>query len=289
MHVHRARIAGERVAPDALEQLIARQHDPAVVQQLPQQVELLRRKPDLLVDHVHLSLSCVDRQVAMPDLVRLALAALRRGAPENALHAGHELTRVEGLRHVVVGADLEPDDLVDVLVARREHEDRDVRRLADAAAELDAVAVGQVQVENDERRRVACQLDQSRLSRRGRLHAVARRCAGMPRRRRRSRPRPRRPGSSSEWSRRTPRGRILRGRFEREALGSVGSGVQLTGSTLQSRPGVLEYTPTSSPVKRGSPSSMTTPRPTAESVIPDPRATIRYPPPSIRNRRPWPR
>src|SRR5918997_3131807 len=42
VHVHRARVAGERVSPDALEQLVARQDEPAMVEQLPEQVELLR-------------------------------------------------------------------------------------------------------------------------------------------------------------------------------------------------------------------------------------------------------
>src|SRR5919197_1707405 len=44
-----ARIAGEGVAPDALEQLVARQDEAAVVEELPEQVELLRRELDLLV------------------------------------------------------------------------------------------------------------------------------------------------------------------------------------------------------------------------------------------------
>ena len=82
MDVHRSRVAGERVAPDALEELIAREDDPAVVEQLPEQVELLRREPNLLVADVHLALARVDREVAVLELLRLALrrsgAARRR-------------------------------------------------------------------------------------------------------------------------------------------------------------------------------------------------------------------
>src|SRR4029450_13254381 len=99
-----------------------------------------------------LALAGVDGELTVLDLVRLALSPLGRGAPEDALDAGHELARVERLRHVVVRADLEPDDLVDVLVPRGEHEDRDVRGLADAATELDAVAVREVEVEDHETR-----------------------------------------------------------------------------------------------------------------------------------------
>src|SRR5262249_31004283 len=40
VNVDRAGVAGERVPPDALEQLVAGEHEPAVVEQLPEQVEL---------------------------------------------------------------------------------------------------------------------------------------------------------------------------------------------------------------------------------------------------------
>ena len=49
MDVDGTRVAGERVAPDALEELVAGEHEPAVVEELPEQVELLRRELDLVV------------------------------------------------------------------------------------------------------------------------------------------------------------------------------------------------------------------------------------------------
>ena len=87
----------------------------------------------------------------MAQLLLGVAAALGRRAAEDALDARHELARVERLRQVVVGADLEADDLVDVLVAGGEHQDRHVRGLAHAAADLDPVDVGQHQVEDDQR------------------------------------------------------------------------------------------------------------------------------------------
>ena len=154
MDVDRARVAGERVAPDALEQLVARQHEAAVVEQLPEQVELLRRELDLLAADRRLAAAGVDAQVAVRDHLGLELAALRRGAPQDRLDPRDELARVERLRQVVVGADLEPDDLVDVLVARGQHQDRHVGALAQPLADLDPVDVRQHQVEHDQRRRV---------------------------------------------------------------------------------------------------------------------------------------
>src|SRR6185295_18371177 len=116
VHVHRSRVAGEGVAPHALEQLVARQHEALVVEQLPEEVELLRGELDLVLADEHLAAARVDLEVAVLELRALLLAALRRRAAEDRLDARDELARVERLREVVVGADLEPDDLVDVLV-----------------------------------------------------------------------------------------------------------------------------------------------------------------------------
>ena len=60
----------------------------------------------------------VDREIAVHEHRALALRAVGRRAAQDRAHARDELARVERLRHVVVGADLEADDLVDVLVAR---------------------------------------------------------------------------------------------------------------------------------------------------------------------------
>ena len=50
----------------------------------------------------------------------------RRAAPQHRLDARDELARIERLREVVVGADFEPDDAVDVVAFRGEHDDRHV-------------------------------------------------------------------------------------------------------------------------------------------------------------------
>jgi hypothetical protein len=84
------------------------------------------------------------------ELLGLALPALRRCPAEDALHARDELARVERLRHVVVRTDLEPDDLVDVLVACGEHEDRDVEVLRMRRQSSTPSPSGQVEIENHE-------------------------------------------------------------------------------------------------------------------------------------------
>ena len=70
--------------------------------------------------------------------------------------AGEKLLHRERLRDVVVRAQLEAEQLVALLDARREHEDRNPARLLvllQLAADREAVHVGQVQVEDDEVRR----------------------------------------------------------------------------------------------------------------------------------------
>src|SRR5205085_10251586 len=75
-----ARVTGEGVAPHALEELVAREDEAAVVEELPEQVELLRRELDLLLPDAHLAPARVDVQVAVPDLRALARLAHRRRA-----------------------------------------------------------------------------------------------------------------------------------------------------------------------------------------------------------------
>src|SRR6476659_8914264 len=100
-----ARVSREGVAPHTLEQLVACEHEPAVVEQLPEEIELLRGELNLLVADVHLPPARVDPQIAVDDLLGLVLAPLRRRAAQDRLDTRDELTRVERLRQVVVCAD----------------------------------------------------------------------------------------------------------------------------------------------------------------------------------------
>src|SRR3954447_612860 len=127
--VHGPRVTYEGVSPDALQQLLACQHHAAMVEQLPQELELLRCQLDVLLSDGDLAAVGVDRDAAV---LLAALRARRRGgrAAEMRADASHQLTRVERLGHVVVGADLETHDLVDVVVTGGEHQDRGVRRRA---------------------------------------------------------------------------------------------------------------------------------------------------------------
>jgi hypothetical protein len=163
VHVDRAGVAREGVSPHALEELVAGEDEPLVVEKLPQEIELLRREPDLLLADVALAAARVEHQVAVADdpAVGLCLADV---SAEDRPHPRYELTWIERLREVVVGSNLEPRDLVEVVVARRQHQHGQRAHRADAPADLHPVEVGQHQVENHERRRLGADNAQGLLA-----------------------------------------------------------------------------------------------------------------------------
>ena len=89
---------------------------------------------------------------------RRDLRVTDRGAPQDALDAGDELIGVEGLRHVVLGVELERADLRLGGVDGREDDDRQVGDLLHPAAELEAVHPGHHQVDDQQGRPRALEL-----------------------------------------------------------------------------------------------------------------------------------
>ena len=73
------------------------------------------------------------------------------GVPaEQRANASDQLARGERLREVIVGTELEANDLVDLGVARRQHQDRHVTLAPDPPADLEPVNVRQHHVEDDD-------------------------------------------------------------------------------------------------------------------------------------------
>ena len=70
--------------------------------------------------------------------------------PKGHSDARQKLVDTERLGHVVVGAEVERVYLVGFATASREHDDRRARVLADPTHDLEAVTVGQVEIEHDE-------------------------------------------------------------------------------------------------------------------------------------------
>ena len=71
-------------------------------------------------------------------------------AAEHRAHPREQLPRIERLRNVVVGAELEPDDTVGVVPFGGQHHDRDLVIRADPPADLEPVDARQHHVEEDD-------------------------------------------------------------------------------------------------------------------------------------------
>ena len=82
-------------------------------------------------------------------------------AAQQGLDVRHQFARLEGFGQVGVGAELQAHHAVHHVAARGEHDDGDVALLADGAAELEAVHLGQHHVEDGGFKRAAAQARQS--------------------------------------------------------------------------------------------------------------------------------
>ena len=116
----------------------------------------------------------VDAQVARLDrLLTLVLGLGQRGPAEDRLDAAAELPDGEGLRDVVVGAQLQAEHLVDLLGLGGQHDDGHGAAGADPAADVEAVELGQHHVQHDEVEAAVAQARESLPSVQGRDHVVA--------------------------------------------------------------------------------------------------------------------
>ena len=74
----------------------------------------------------------------------------RLDAAQHGMNARGQLARVEGLGQIVVGANLQADDAIDVLAAGGQQDDGNGRVAPKGAQNLEAVLLGQHHIENDE-------------------------------------------------------------------------------------------------------------------------------------------
>ena len=134
--VDRPGLAREVGAPDVLEQRVAGQDDAGIPGQGRQQVELAGPQLEAALADRRLATPAVDAQRA--DLDRAGAGCRPGRAPQDRLDPGDQGARVERLGHVVVGAQLEPDDRVDVVGPGGQHQDRRLAAPPDLAADVEA-------------------------------------------------------------------------------------------------------------------------------------------------------
>ena len=137
VHVERVRAVAEVVAPDAVEDHRPRQHLPRVAQEQLEQRELGPRQDELLAATGHLAGTGVQLEVGEAERGRLVVGA---ESAQKRPDARDELLEGERLDEVVVGAGLEACDAVGDLVARGQHQDRELAPVGpQPAGELEPV------------------------------------------------------------------------------------------------------------------------------------------------------
>src|SRR3954454_8882627 len=138
-HLDRVRRRERVVAPDLLEEALARDDDPLVAHEVLEQLELALGELDLPLAALDLVRVGVQRQVGDDE----RRAAPWRPAPQQRAQPGEQLLALERLDEVVVSARVEALDARLDGVARGQHEDRHVVRRAQPARDLDALRLRQ--------------------------------------------------------------------------------------------------------------------------------------------------
>src|SRR5690242_792061 len=125
MHGNGASIAEEFVAPDRIEQLLAREYLTRMLSEKVQQIELFGGQFDWLVVLRNAALARIDHQQShMQGIVADRRRGSRRSAyaAKNCLHAHHHLAWAEGFYHVVIGPRMETVNGISLSSACGEHE-----------------------------------------------------------------------------------------------------------------------------------------------------------------------
>src|SRR3989442_6769163 len=132
--------------PDGPEELAVCDEFATVLRKDPQQVELDRGEMDFVARARNAMSAHVDHEVAD---AHGRLGSVVPRSPERGAKAGEQLVSPEGLRDVVVGADVERPNLFALVPDRGEHDDRQPAPASDLGADVDAAPVRQNEVQHD--------------------------------------------------------------------------------------------------------------------------------------------
>ena len=115
-----------------------------------QQIEFLRRKCTFFSVHPHTSCSCINLQSS--DLDHFILLCRTSGQTviscQMRFHSRYQLARAERLRHVIIGAESQSPDLIDIIFLRRYHHDRCILHITHLTADIESVRSRQHQIQD---------------------------------------------------------------------------------------------------------------------------------------------
>src|SRR5215208_3903354 len=138
VHVCSPLVADVLALPEVLHDLSPRVHLLWLFGEEGEEPELRRRQPHVLVVDAHLVPDEIELQPADAPY-RIARETVELAAPQDRPDPADQLGHRERLGDVIVCADLEPDDAVDLAVLCGQHEDGDDALAAQDAGDLDAV------------------------------------------------------------------------------------------------------------------------------------------------------
>ena len=149
--VHGAGLTVEVEAPRLLKNLLAAEDESAVFGEGEEQIEFLCAQAQRGRIDSDLPSGWVNRQVAESNRGGVFAPVDAIPAPQNRFDARNEFARVEWLGQVIVRAEFETEDLVDIFVAGGEHENRGgVIRGAQSAADFETVELRQHHIQHDQ-------------------------------------------------------------------------------------------------------------------------------------------
>jgi len=151
MYIDRARLAVEVEAPRFLQDLLAAEDESVVLGEGEEKVKFLRAQVDGPGREAHFPSGGIDQQVTNVDRFgRICIFSF--AAPQDRFDARNEFTRVERLGQVIIRAEFEAENLVNIFVAGGEHENSGrILRSAQSAADLKTIQFREHDVQHDQR------------------------------------------------------------------------------------------------------------------------------------------
>ena len=128
MYINGTGFTAEFIAPDIVQQLVARKDNTGMLQKLAQQLVFLQRQYNLTAAYAHLMLQLVDLQPADADDFFLVLTgAWCCAAAQHSLNARNHLQHTEGLGNIIIGTAVQALDLIELRALGRSHNHRYIR------------------------------------------------------------------------------------------------------------------------------------------------------------------
>ena len=140
VHIERLGVAHVVRAPHAVDELPPREHPARVAQQVLEKLKLFEwQRHQRTADRDRVPFDVHADRAGLQDADLIGLVRLHFGpTPQNRADAGDEFAGRVGLGHVVVGAEFQTHDLVDLTVARGHHDHRNTGGQAQATAHIGA-------------------------------------------------------------------------------------------------------------------------------------------------------